>query len=472
MNSLYRKILSFIVLSLPVSICCAQQASVDDLKCDYLANPLGIDNVHPRLMWQIEDGRPNIAHMAYQIIVGTDSLDVLKGKGNNWQTSRIKLSNNLVVYQGKHLQPFTKYYWRVSSWLNADKSIVSSVASFETGMLSESNWKGFWISDGQDINLKPAPYFRKLFTTEKKIKSARAYITAAGLYELYINGKKIGDHRLDPAYTRFDRRTLYVTYDVTQNLQAGKNAIGVLLGNGWYNFQSKAVWDYERAPWRNRPAFCLDVRITYEDGSVETISSDESWKTSLGPIVFNSIYTGEHYDARLEQLGWNKVNFDDSKWKNVVYRKAPGENISAQSMQPIRNVQEIKPISMQRMNDSTYVYNLGRNIAGVTQVTLNGDSGTTVRVIHAEFLDKSGYPDQSNVDYFLANDTRSYDPFGTDIYILNGKGSETFMPHFNYKGFQYIEVKADRPISLNREDIVDYFMRSDVARVGNITCSN
>lgn len=472
MNTFFRKIFSFIVLAFSISICWAQKPSIHNLKCDYLKNPIGIDNVHPRFMWQIEDSNPNISQLAYQIIVGTDSLDVLQGKGNSWQTAKVNLSNNLEVYQGKQLQPFTKYYWRVASWLNTNKSFISTISSFETGMLSETNWKGFWIGDGEDIHLKPAPYFRKLFTAEKKIKSARAYISAAGLYELYINGNKVGNHRLDPAYTRFDRRTLYVTYDVTKNLQAGKNAIGVILGNGWYNFQSKAVWDYERAPWRNRPAFCLDLRITYEDGSIETISSDETWKTSLGPIVFNSIYTGEHYDARLEQPGWNTVNFDDSKWKNVIYRKAPGEYISAQSMQPIRNVQEIKPVSMQRINDSTYVYNLGRNIAGVTQVTLDGDSGTIVHVIHAEFLDKNGYPDQSNVDYFLSKDTWSYDPFGTDIYILNGKGPEIFMPRFDYKGFQYIEVKADRPISLKKENLVAYFMHSDVANIGNIDCSN
>ncbi len=472
MNTFFRKIFSFIVLAFSISICWAQKPSIHNLKCDYLKNPIGIDNVHPRFMWQIEDSNPNISQLAYQIIVGTDSLDVLQGKGNSWQTAKVNLSNNLVIYQGKQLQPFTKYYWRVASWLNTNKSFISTISSFETGMLSETNWKGFWISDGEDIHLKPAPYFRKLFTAEKKIKSARAYISAAGLYELYINGNKVGNHRLDPAYTRFDRRTLYVTYDVTKNLQAGKNAIGVILGNGWYNFQSKAVWDYERAPWRNRPAFCLDLRITYEDGSIETISSDETWKTSLGPIVFNSIYTGEHYDARLEQPGWNTVNFDDSKWKNVIYRKAPGEYISAQSMQPIRNVQEIKPVSMQRINDSTYVYNLGRNIAGVTQVTLDGDSGTIVHVIHSEFLDKNGYPDQSNVDYFLSKDTWSYDLFGTDIYILNGKGPETFMPRFDYKGFQYIEVKADRPISLKKENLVAYFMHSDVANIGNIDCSN
>ncbi|ANI90810.1 alpha-rhamnosidase [Arachidicoccus ginsenosidimutans] len=463
------KLLFLFFLSISVF---SAQAQVVGLKCEYLENPIGIDNIHPRFVWHIPDATSGVFQSAYQIAVGTDSISVSKGTGNFWETGKVDSSVNLITYRGKKLQPFTKYYWRVSVWKNGDKHPVSSTASFETGMLSEANWRGWWISDGEDRNIKPAPYFRRVFDASKSIKSARAYIAAAGLYELYINGKKIGNHRLDPAYTRFDRRNLYVTYDVTQNLQEGKNAIGVILGNGWYNFQTQAVWDYERAPWRNRPAFCFDLRITYSDGSVETISSDRNWKTSLGPIVYNSIYTGEHYDARREQLGWNTVNFNDSKWKNIVYRKAPGEYISAAAMQPIRNVEEIKPVSITKMNDSVYIFNIGRNIAGVTRITLNGDSGTLVHVIHAERLDKNGYPDQSNVDYFLAENTRSYDPFATDIYTLNGKGAETFMPHFDYKGFQYVEVKANKPISLSKENLTAYFMHSDVAPVGNIQTSS
>ena len=191
------------------------------------------------------------------------------------------------------------------------------------------------------INVVAAPYFRKVFDARKKIWSARAYIAVAGLYELYINGEKIGNHRLDPLYTRFDRRNFYVTYDITSQIQKGKNAIGVLLGNGWYNHQSMAVWDFHRAPWRNRPAFCMDVRITYEDGSVEVVSTERDWKTSSGALIFNSIYTAEHYDARLEQKGWNTVNFDDSKWNGVGYRAVPSQNVVSQQVQPIRAVETI-----------------------------------------------------------------------------------------------------------------------------------
>ena len=209
---------------------------------------------------------------------------------------------------------------------------------------------------------------------------ARAYIAVAGLYELYINGKKVSDHRLDPMFTRFDRRNLYVTYDVTSYLQSGDNAIGVVLGNGWYNHQSMAVWFFDRAPWRDRPAFCMDMRITYADGSKETISTGKDWKTSFGPIVFNSIYTAEHYDARYEQPGWNTIHFSDSKWKNVLFRDAPSQNIVSQQLHPIRNVERIVPKRVTKINDMTYLFDFGKNIAGVTELKIEGQKGMEIRV--------------------------------------------------------------------------------------------
>jgi alpha-L-rhamnosidase len=463
------KLLLLCVLLLPVKLF-AQ--TISGLKCEYLINPIGIDALHPRLTWYLIDGRYNAKQTAYQIMVGTDSVQLKNGKGNQWQTAKVNSPINLFTYQGKALQAFTKYYWSVRLWDKSGELINSSIASFETGMMSMQNWKGTWISDDNNIHTKPAAYYRKTFQPKKQIKSARAYIAAAGLYELYINGEKIGNHRLDPMFTRFDRRNLYVTYDVTNQLQNGKNALGVILGNGWYNFQSIGVWDYERAPWRARPTFCMDIRVTYTDGSVETITSDKSWKTSTGPIIFNSIYTGEHYDARLEKSGWDMPDFDDSKWNGITNRQAPSANIVSQAMQPIRNVEKIAAKTMNKINDSTYVFDLGRNIAGVSQITLNGDSNTVVKLIHAERLSKNGYPDQSNVDYFLDTLTKSYDPYATDIYILNGKGEETFMPHFNYKGFQYVEVKSNKAIKLTKESLVGYFMHSDVAPVGTINSSS
>ena len=469
------KKIGLIVIVVSIFLSCSKnpdQSGPENLKCEYLNNPIGIDATNPRLVWQMQVERPGAFQKTYQVFVGIDSAEVAGGKGKVWESGKVSSSVFPVIYQGQQLQPFTRYFWSVKiqdeggSWSN-----LSPVAFFETGMMGQENWKGSWISDTYDYNLKPAPYLRKSFGVQKKVKSARAYIAVAGLYELYLNGEKVGNHRLDPMYTRFDRRTLYVTYDVTKSLQNGENVVGVLLGNGWYNHQSTAVWYFEKAPWRARPKFCIDLRIKYEDGSEEIIASGSDWKTALSPIIFNSIYTAEHYDARLEQAGWNKAGFDDSKWGTAYLTGAPSQNIVAQALHPVRNVEEINAKEMVQQDARTFLFNFGRNISGVSRITVSGAAGTTVRLKHAERLDTNGRIDQSNIDvhYRPTDDT---DPFQTDIFILSGKGEETFMPLFNYKGFQYVEVTSDKPISLTKENLTAYFMHSDVPPVGNIHSSN
>lgn len=309
------------------------------------------------------------------------------------------------------------------------------------------------------------------FEVKKKIVSARAYIAAGGLFEFYINGKQVGDHRLDPMYTRFDRRTLYVVHDATNLLNSGKNAMGLLLGNGWFNLQSTAVWYFDKAPWRDRPKFCMDLRITYQDGTVQTISSGTSWKTVLSPVIFNSIYTGEHQDASLEKSGWNSAGIVDSKWAKAILTAAPSTNIVSQQLQPIRAVEEIPAKSIKKFNDKLYVFDLGRNIAGISKITLKGLPGTVIRLKHGERIYDNGRVDQSNISVHY-RPTDETDPFGTDIYTLKGGAEETFSPHFNYKGFQYIEVTSDKPIELSLSSMTGLFMHSDVPPVGKIQSSN
>ncbi|MGE8422462.1 MAG: alpha-L-rhamnosidase N-terminal domain-containing protein, partial [Sphingobacterium siyangense] len=233
------------------------------LTCEHLVNPLGIDAIHPRLSWRLEDQRKGAVQQAYQIFLGQDSLALLRETKDNWDSGKQFSSAMLVSYNGAQLKPQTKYFWKVKVWDKDGVSTRSEIASFETGMMGMDLWKGKWISDNKDIHARETPYFRTEFKANKQIKSARAYIAAAGLYELSINGQRVGDHRLDPMYTRFDRRTLYVVTDVTQQLQKGENAIGVVLGNGWYNHQPLAVWNFDKAPWRARPTFCLELKIVY-----------------------------------------------------------------------------------------------------------------------------------------------------------------------------------------------------------------
>jgi alpha-L-rhamnosidase len=463
--------LSFIFLML-ISTRSFSQLAVTTLKCEYLINPIGIDDPNPRFVWQLVSEKPGAMQQAFQLIVGTDESDVIAGNGDIWNSGIINSSVIPAVYSGPKLKPFTRYYWRVKVQdENQTWSDWSPVSFFETGMMDQHNWIGKWITDTHDYNVKPAPYFRKEFNPSKKIKTARAYIAVAGLYELSINGQRIGDHRLDPMYTRFDRRTLYVTYDVTEHLRQGGNAIGVLLGNGWYNHQSTAVWYFDKAPWRARPKFCLDLRITYEDGSLETIVTGADWKTAHSPVIFNSIYTAEHYDAGLEQDGWDSPGFDQSKWRNATLTGAPSQNIVAQALQPIRNVTKIPAVEMTQVDNLTWLFDFGRNMAGVTQLTATGQEGTTLGLKHVERLEKNGRADMSNIDVHY-RPTDDLDPFQTDIYILSGREDETFIPRFNYKGFQYVEVTSDKPLELTKESLIAWFMHSDVPPVGNINSSN
>jgi len=324
----------------------------------------------------------------------------------------------LVTYNGPALKPFTRYYWSVIPYDHEGRIHNirrMTVAWFETGMMEQANWKGSWVTDTRDIKLKPAAYFRHGFQVEKQIKSARVYIAAAGLYELSINGHRIGDHVLDPMYTRFDRRNLYVTCDVTSALRqggngAGENVIGVLLGNGWYSLQSTAVWYFDKAPWRGRPCFCLDLRVTYTDGTVETISSGRDWKTALSPVVFNSIYTGEHVDDRLVIPHWDEPGFVDTVWHNVIYTPAPSPHIVSQAMVPIRNTDTLGVGVMIVLSDTDYIFAFHQNIAGVTRLSVQGPAGTVIKLKHGERLYTNGHVDQSNIDVHY-RPTDDSDPF-------------------------------------------------------------
>lgn len=418
------------------------------LRCEHLDNPIGVDALQPRFTWK-SSGLNGKQQVAYEICIGSTPEEAKEGKG--WRSGKISSNTNLGVYTGKPLQPFTRYYYAVKLYVS-DQQFYSSTspAFFETGMYGQEQWRGSWISDSRDVNQKQAAAFRRSFKLDKKLRSARAYIAVAGLYELSINGQRIGDHRLDPMYTRFDRRNLYVTYDVTKQMQQGANAIGVLLGNGWYNHQSTAVWFFHEAPWRGRPAFCMDLRLEYQDGSVETISTGKDWKTDLSPVVFNSIYTAEQYDARQEQTGWENTGFNDTKWKEVVIRPAPSTNIVSQQMVPIKDVDTLYATKLVKINDTVYVFHFPRNIAGVSQLMVKGPASTVIKVKHGEELTKDGRVDLSNiiVHYRPSGDD---DPFQTDIYTLKGRGEERFRPRFNYKGFQYVEVTSSQPLKLTEK---------------------
>ena len=450
-----------------------------DLRCEYLTTPLGIDRTEPRFQWRLKDASENSLQTAYQITIGKDSAALSKGKGILWQKT-VSSPFTQATYTGKPLAPRTKYYWSISVWNKDKQKSVPVISWFETGQQDNANWQGHFISDGQDKESRQTPYFRKQVHIDKELQSARAYIVAAGLYELEINGEKAGDHFLDPAFTNYDKRLLYTTYDVTDQFKQGENVIGIILGNGWYNHQPMAEWWFERAPWRDRPAFCLNVYLTYKDGTQEVIQSDRSFKVKGGPITFNAIYVAENYDFNKELRGWGDPSYDDSDWGNAVEIKPKNTPIVSQAMHPIRLTESRTPIDLIRLSDTLYLYNFGQNWAGITRFNVIGPKGTRVTLRHGEQLDSR------HKRIFDANNTQFYqnvkeplkygvhpkdELFQTDVLWLDG-GTNIFKPRFNYKGFQYVEVASDRPLQLSESNLTSYFAHTDVPQVGTFECSD
>ena len=442
-----------------------------DLKCEYLVNPIGVDSRNPRFTWKIDADLYDFEAKSFQIFLGTDSVAVIDEENLIWKSNLMDNSKQLVRYGGEKLQSAKKYYWKVNLESSNNVTTSSKVASFVTGILDDTGWKGNWISDGMDYNLNPAPLFRKEFKANREIKSAYAFIATAGLYELSINGKKVGDHLLDPMFTRYDRRNLYVGYDVTKLIESGDNALGVILGNGWFNHQSKAVWAFDQAPWRGRPKFCFDLLINYLDGSEEIIKSEEDWKTSTSSIIFNSIYTGEHHDSRLFQKGWDNIGFDDSKWVNARVVGSPSKNIVSQNLHPIGIAEKIPALTCKRIDETTYLYDFGKNMSGITQFKVKGVEGTSFKIVHSEQLGPDGRVDLSNINVHF-RPTDNSDLFQTDIYTIKGINEEVFNPKFNYKGFRYAQVSADVPITLKRDNLTAFFLHNNVPESGKISSSN
>jgi alpha-L-rhamnosidase len=311
-----------------------------------------------------------------------------------------------------------------------------------------------------------SPIFRKNFRVEKPVRAATAYVCGLGYHELRLNGKKVGDHVLDPAPTRYDRRVIYVAHDVTDSIHQGDNAVGVMLGNGWYNMHTRATWDFDKAPWRRPPAMLLHLRIEYEDGTTETVVSDKSWKASTGPIILDSIRAGELYDARKNPAGWDTVGYDDSHWQAPQVVEPPTVNIRCQLMPPMRVTQTIKPISVTEPRPGVFIFDLGQHMAGWVRLQAQGSAGKQVTLRYSERLDAEGMIQRSEISMYVFEG-----PFQTDSYVFKGEGVEQWEPRFAYHGFRYVEVTGfpGRP---TLDNITGCVVHTDFPTAGRFRCSN
>jgi len=463
-----------------------------NLKCEYKSTPLGIDTPVPRFSWELTSSERNQYQTAFQMLVASTPESLHNDDGDIWNSGKVKSSENIQVeYDGEPLSSSTRYYWKVRVWdPKGNSSPYSEPSWFETSFLTPDDWKAEWIYDGREAPGTEAemyldianPLFRKEFSINNEIQSARLYITGLGYYEAYLNGQKVGDHILDPGWTNYAKRIQYITYDVTDMLQSGKNAIGVMLGNGWYN--PLPLYLFNRLNLRNiltigQPRCLLQLLIRFEDGTEQVIVSDDTWKTGKGPILKNNVYMGEKYDAWLEQPGWNKPEFDDSNWIDAVTISSPGGRLVSQIQPPIKITRIIRPVLITEPEKDIFIFDMGQNFAGCARLKVTGPAGTKVQLRYGELLHEDGtLNDLTTIAchiregwYYQHREGHPRNANQTDTYILKGDGEEVYHSRFTFHGFRYVEVTG-YPGKPSLESLEGLRMNADLLVTGEFECSN
>lgn len=440
------------------------------LRCEYLESPMGVDAPSPRLSWRLEDEGRNRRQTACRILVAQSRKALDANEGDLWDAGRIESDRStLVEYAGKQLASRQSCFWKVKVWDDRGNECAwSEPAYWEMGLLQPGDWKAQWINAAgtADPVVQPAPLFRKELTLPKPVKSARAYSCGLGYHELYINGGKVGDHLLDPAFTRFDRRALYVTHDVTLTLRQGANAVGMILGNGIFNQDVQDGWDFNKAPWRDNPKAILQIHVVFEDDSEQTILTGPDWKVATGPIIFDATRSGEHYDARRELPGWSLAGYDDSAWAQAKPATPPKGILSSQMLPPIRLTRTLKPVTVTEAGPGVFVFDMGQSFTGWARLRMSGPKGAEITLRYGEKLDEKGGVDQSNIAAIVHGRE-----FQTDKYILKGDGEEVWEPRFTYHGFRWVEV-AGFPGKPTLDSLAGRVVHTSFESRGDFQCSN
>lgn len=460
-----RKLFSLLLLlGFTSQLWAAAPLTVQQLTCDYKVNPLGIDNVKPRLSWMLSAPGRNVLQSAYEIRVGTDAATVAKGKSLVWSTGKISASQSVLVpYTGDALAAGKKYYWQVRVWDDQQRaSAWSAVNSWEMGLLTAADWTAQWIQPAEvtDGKVTPCPMFRKNFSLSKTVKSARLYTTALGLYEAYLNGERIGKDYFRPGWTSYRNRLQYQTYDVTALLKKGDNAAAAVVGDGWY--RGNLAFQNNRNTYGKEVAYLFQLEVTYTDGTTEKIISDNTWKTTFnGPIRASDIYNGETYDAAKEIAGWTKSTFNDASWSAVRIGNESKSVLVAQNGPSVTKHETFKPVKIFTTPKGELVADFGQNLVGWVQVRVKGKAGDTIKLQHAEVLDKAG-------NFYTENLRAARQE---NKYILKGGQQEEFEPHFTFQGFRYVRLNgfSTTPDSTMLTAVALY---SDMTPAGQFTCSN
>ena len=447
----------------------AQPVSASNLKVEYRENPMGIDMPDPRFSWILEGKERGVGQSAYQIQVAGDREALNNSGAKMWDPGKISDDQSVnVAYEGSPLETGETYYWRVRIWdQSGQTSDWSETAYFHVGPMENSDWEGQWV--GAADTTITAPLLRREFQLKKPVREAYAYIVGLGYYELYFNGEKIGDHVLDPGTTDYNKRALYETYDVTDQIKGNNNAVGVWLGKGYLRHRTTKRYG-------DRPQLLFQLLVRHTDGSVTRVVSDENWKVSDGPVVENSIYDGEVYDARREKPEWNTAGFDDSDWGNAVQLETPdSRKVSSQLMPPMRVTQTLRPVRMWEPVEGVYVYDFGQNITGWPRLHVKGGEGSegVMRTSPTSVQSMAMMKNESLkglVDTIDTSPNRSAK--ARDIYILKGDNQgEVYEPRFTYHGFRYVQLEG-YPGEPDLTSLEARVVHSDVPRQGEFQTSN
>lgn len=437
--------------------------NVRNLRTEYKINPLGIANLNPRLSWRLDTEKENSLQTAYRIKVAS-TPEALKRNQLVWDSDVVSSDRSVFVeYQGPQLVSGQRLYWQVTVWDNQGNQATSGeIAYWEMGLLTSGEWKAAWITPGWEEDTSqsnPCPFFRKEFDVKKRVAKARMYASALGLYELYLNGEKLGKDYFNPGWTTYSKRIQYQVYDLTALLKQGRNALGAIVGDGWYRgffgFQG------ERNLYGDKAGLITQLEINYEDDSKEWILSDPSWKSGKGPLLKSEIYHGEFYDARLEIPAWAEPGFDDSKWKKVTILNQSNEVLVPTEGEPVRITETLKPIKKFVTPRGELVFDFGQNLVGWVRFRLKGERGQTIVLHHAEVLDQEGNFYTDNLRVAKAE----------DVYIFKGEGIEEYEPRFTFHGFRYLRV-SEYPGEIGLDDVEGRVVHSDMEKIGEFECSD
>ncbi len=458
--------LLLVLVCFPLIRCAGQGGSSapSGLRCEFRVDPADIETAGPRLSWIIETAERGWRQSAYRVLVASSPETLAADRGDLWDSGRVESDASAhVPYNGRELTSGIACYWKVRVWdAGGQESPWSESARWEMGLLSPEDWIAKWIGHASET----APLFRREFSVPKEIARARAYICGLGYHELYINGKKSGDQVLDPGQTDYEERAFYVVHDVTGLLRRGENAVGVMLGDGWYNQRAvnEAKYGWGDVVYGD-PRLIFQMRVEYADGSVEWVVSDDRWIASPGPILSSNVYAGETYDARLEQPGWSEPGFAGGGWTPVTLVEAPGGVLESQKIPPVKRMETLQTAVVTNPKPGVYVFDMGRNFAGWVRLNVQAPAGTIISMRFAETLAPDGMVDMGSTGVGATHVEQ------TDTYICRGGGLEIWEPRFTYHGFRYVEMTGypGQPAPDMLEGIVVY---TAVEPAGTFTCSD